>query len=346
MTTMTVETRNETILIVDDEEPVRRPLRKVLVRKGYACLEADCADKAIETLSNNSVDLAILDVMMPHKSGLELLPEIKVQHPDMAIVMATAVIEPETIIECMREGARDYITKPYDLEKFTQRVGLILQKRQFELTVKRFQESLKGKVEEQATEIRRMYIGAIESLIFALESKDKYTAGHSRRVSEFTLTIARHMGIPDEELADIRSGALLHDVGKIAVDPDIQNKPGKLTEEEYAHIMIHTQVGPSIVKPIANNNILDMIRYHHTRFDGQAKGQTMSGAQLPLAVRIITLADSFDAMTSKRPYRDAFPMEKAVTEILRCSGTQFDPQVVEAFMKIPESEIQSIIKQE
>jgi len=343
---MTTDTKNETILIVDDEEPVRRPLRKVLVRKGYTCLEADCADKAIETLSSSNIDLAILDVMMPHKSGLELLPEIKVLHPDLAIVMATAVIEPDIIIECMREGARDYITKPYDLEKVAQRIGLILQKRQIELTVKRIQENLKGKVEEQATEIRRMSIGAIESLVFALESKDKYTAGHSRRVSEFTLSIARHMDIPEEALEDIRSGALLHDVGKIAVDPDIQNKPGKLTEEEYAHIMTHTQIGPSIVRPIANNNILDMIKYHHTRFDGQAKGQTVSGKQLPLAVRIITLADSFDAMTSKRPYRDAFPLEKAVAEIKRCSGTQFDPQIVEIFLKIPESEIQTIINRE
>jgi response regulator RpfG family c-di-GMP phosphodiesterase len=343
---MTIETKNETILIVDDEEPVRRPLRKILTRKGYNCLEADCADKAIETLGSTDVDLAILDVKMPHKSGLELLPEIKGQHPDIAIVMATAVIEPEVIIECMREGARDYITKPYDLEKVAQRVGLILQKRQLEITVKRFQNSLQGKVEEQASEIRRMYLAAIESLVYALESKDKYTAGHSRRVSEFTLKIARHMGIPETELGDIRSGALLHDVGKIAVDPDIQNKPGKLTEEEYAQIMIHTDIGPSIVRPIANNGILEMIKYHHTRFDGQGKGQTMSGTQLPLAVRIITLADSFDAMTSKRPYRDAFSIEKAIAEIKRCSGTQFDPQVVETFLKIPENEIQTIIDQD
>lgn len=343
---MTTEIKTETILIVDDEEPVRRPLRKVLTRKGYTCLEADCADKAIETLDCNEVDMAILDVKMPHKSGLELLPEIKDRHPDLAIVMATAVIEPDIIIECMKEGARDYFTKPYDLEKVTQRVGLILKKRELEITVKRFQDNLKGKVEEQAIEIRRMYLGAIESLVYALESKDKYTAGHSRRVSEYTLSIARYMGVPEEELEEIRSGALLHDVGKIAVDPDIQNKPGKLTEEEYAQIMIHTQVGPSIVRPIANNNILDMIKYHHTRFDGQAKGQTMSGIQLPLAVRIITLADSFDAMTSKRPYRDAFPIEKAIAEIKRCSGTQFDPQVVETFLKIPESELQKIINRD
>jgi putative two-component system response regulator len=343
---MTTESKNEMILIVDDEGPVREPLRKILTRRGYVCLEANCADKAIETLSSNNVDLAILDIMMPHKSGLVLLPEIKGRHPDLTIVMAMAFTEPDIIIECMREGARDYITKPYDLEKVAQRIGSLLQKRQLEIATRRFQDSQKYKVEEQAYEIRRMYIGAIDSLIFALESKDKYTAGHSRRVSEFTLTIARYMGIGEEELEEFRSGALLHDVGKIAVDSDIQNKPGKLTEEEYTHIMIHTQVGASIVKPIASNNILDMIQYHHTRFDGQAKGQTMSGTHLPLAVRIITLADSLDAMTSNRPYREAFSLEKAIAEITRGSGTQFDPQIVETFLRIPESEIQNIIERD
>jgi len=139
-----------------------------------------------------------------------------------------------------------------------------------------------------------------------LESKDKYTAGHSRRVSEFTLIIAHYMGIPPEELEDIRYGALLHDVGKIAIDPDIQNKPGKLTVDEYEHIMTHATVGPAIVKPIANQNIIDIIHYHHCRFDGRSKDQTLTGAQIPLGVRIVTLADSFDAMTSERPYAKAY----------------------------------------
>lgn len=340
---MTTETKNETILIVDDEEPIRRPLKRMLTRRGYACLEADCAERAMQQLDANSVDLAILDIMMPQKSGRELLPEIKVHHPDTVVIMATAMIEPEIIIECMREGALDYIIKPYELDKVLRSLEIALHKRQLAVTMKQFQESLKGKVDEQAFEIRRLFLGSIQSLVSALESKDKYTAGHSRRVSEFTLLIARYLGVPPEDIEDIHYGALLHDVGKIAIDPDIQNKPGKLTEEEYEHIMTHAQIGPSIVKPIANENITNIIRYHHTRYDGHGKGQTMAGKQIPLGVRIVTLADSFDAMTSERPYRKAMTIAQALLEIIKCSGTQFDAAIVRVFLTIPEIEIRVIM---
>ena len=340
---MTTETKNETILLVDDEEPVRRPLRKMLTRQGYACLEADCASQAMQQLGGNAVALAILDVVMPYKSGIELLPEIKNQHPDTAVIMATSVIEPDIIIECMKEGAQDYILKPFELAKVLGSLETVLHKRQLALTMKQFQESLKGKVTEQATEIRRLFLGSIESLVCALESKDKYTAGHSRRVSEFTLRISRRMGIPDEQVEDIHYGALLHDVGKIAIDPDIQNKPGKLTQEEYENIMTHAKIGSSIVKPIANENIVDIIKYHHTNYDGSGKDQTLSGSQLPVGVRIVTLADAFDAMTSERPYRAGFSIEDALAEIKRCSGTQFDPEIVDVLLTIPDTELNEII---
>jgi response regulator RpfG family c-di-GMP phosphodiesterase len=335
--------KNETILLVDDEEPIRRPLKKMLTKRGYACLEADCASKAMQQLGDNTVALAVLDIIMPHKSGLELLPEIKNQHPDTAVVMATAVAEPDIIIECMKEGALDYIVKPYELDKVLRSLEIVLHKRKLALTLKEFQDSLKGKVDEQATEIRRLFLGSIESLVSALESKDKYTAGHSRRVCEFTLIISRYIGIPAAEMEDIHYGALLHDVGKIAINPDIQNKPGKLTDEEYEHIMTHAQIGPSIVKPIANENIVNIIRYHHTRYDGRGKNQTISGLQLPIGVRIVTIADAFDAMTSERPYRKGLTINEAVSELKRCSGTQFDPEIIEAFLKIPDSDIRAII---
>jgi putative two-component system response regulator len=340
---MTTETLAETILIVDDEEPVRRPLKKKLTRKGYACLEADCASKAMQQLGDNDVDLAILDIMMPHKSGLELLPEIKDQHPDIAVVMATAVVEPNIIIQCMKEGAQDYITKPFELEKVVQSVEIVLRKRQLELTLKQFQESLKGKVEEHAKEMRRLFLGAIESLIIALEAKDPYSAGHSRRVNELAKAISKQLGIENGELDAINWGALLHDVGKIAVDPSIQNKPGKLTVEEYEHIMTHAQIGPRIVKSVADENIINIIKYHHTRYDGHGIGQTLVGSQIPIGARIVTLSDAFDAMTSDRPYRKSLTMEAALSEVKRCTGTQFDPEVASAFLRIPTAEVVAII---
>lgn len=340
---MTTETKNDTILIVDDEEAIRRILKKMLNKHGYPCLEAECATQALQQLRNNNVALAVLDICMPHTSGLELLPEIKNQHPDIAVVMATAVIEPNVIIECMKEGAQDYIVKPYELDKVLRSFEIVLHKRQLALTMKKFQEKLIGKVEQQQTEIHRLFLGSIESLVCALESKDKYTAGHSRRVCEFTQIIAKHFGLPDADLEDIHYGALLHDVGKIAINQNIQNKPGKLTEEEYEYIMTHSQIGPSIVKPIANENIVNIIKYHHTRYDGRGRNQELFGMQLPLGVRIVTLADAFDAMTSARPYRKTLTLEEALAEVKRCSGTQFDPAIVEVFLKIPHFELLSII---
>jgi response regulator RpfG family c-di-GMP phosphodiesterase len=340
---MTTAIKNETILIVDDEEPIRRILKKMLSKQGYPCLEADCAAQALQQLGHNTVALTVLDIVMPHKSGLELLPEIKNRHPDTAVVMATAVIEPNIIIECMKEGAQDYILKPYELNKVLRSLEIVLHKRQLALTLKQFQEHLQGKLEEQQTEIRRLFLGSIESLVCALESKDKYTAGHSRRVCEFTLIIAKYLGIPAAFLEDIHYGALLHDVGKIAINQDVQNKPGKLTDEEYEHIMTHSQIGPSIVKPIANDNIVNIIRYHNTRYDGHGKNQVLFGSQLPIGVRIVTLADSFDAMTSERPYRKGFTLQEAQAEVKRCSGSQFDPVIVDVFQKIPDAELQAII---
>lgn len=340
---MTTATKNETILIVDDEEPIRRPLKRMLIKKGYPCLEADCAIQAMSQLNENPVALAILDVRMPVKSGIELLSDIKTAHPDTAVIMATAVIEPEVIIQCMKDGALDYIIKPFEFDKVIRSMENVLRKRQLGISLRQFQESMTGKVDDQASEIHRIFLASIQSLVFALESKDKYTAGHSRRVSEFTLIIARNMGLPPEELEDMRYGALLHDVGKIAVDPEIQNKPGKLTSEEYDHIMTHATVGPAIVKPIANQNILDIIRYHHCRFDGRGKDQLLVGAQIPLGVRIVTLADSFDAMTSERPYRKAMSLDAALHEVIRCTGTQFDPEIVDVFIRIPQREMKAIM---
>lgn len=340
---MTTETVTETILIVDDEEPVRRPLKRKLTKKGYNCLEADCASQATHQLKANTIELAILDIMMPGKTGLELLPEIKEQHSDTAVIMATAVVEPNIIIQCMKEGAQDYITKPFELDKVVHSVEIVLRKRNLELSLKQFQESLKGKVEEQAIEMRRLFLGAIESLITALEAKDPYSAGHSRRVNELAKVISKQLGIQNEELDTIKWGALLHDVGKIAVDPGIQNKPGKLTAEEYEHIMTHAQVGPRIVKSVANEDITNIIKYHHTRYDGHGIGQTLVGSQIPIGARIVTLSDALDAMTSDRPYRKSLSLEQALSEVKRCAGTQFDPEVVNAFLRIPAAEVLAII---
>jgi len=340
---MTNENKNETILVVDDEEMVRLPVRRKLIKEGYGCVEAECAHRAMEQLHAMPVALTILDIMMPGKSGLELLPEIREGFPDTAVIMATAVAEPDVIIQCLRNGAQDYITKPFELNAVVRSVETTLRKRHLELMMRDYQASLQGKVEQQAKQIHKLFLGAVEALVSALEAKDRYTAGHSRRVSEFSRILSDHLGMTDEEKEDLRWGSLLHDVGKIAIDPSIQNKPGRLTKEEYDELMTHTQVGPRIVKPVANDNITNIIKYHHTRYDGSIPYQSLVGSKIPICVRIVTLADAFDAMTSDRPYRKGCSLGEAFSEIKRCSGTQFDPELVNIFAEIPTSEIQAII---
>jgi len=323
------------ILVVDDEAMVRKLLCKRLGREGYQCDEADGAEQALERLKAKPADVVILDIMMPGKSGTELLPEIKAAYPDTAVMMATALNDINISIQCMKEGAYDYICKPFNLAEVVMSLKGVLEKKRLEREIKEYQQYLEDKVEEQTKEIRKVFLGAIEALAFALEAKDQYTAGHSRRVTEISVAIGREMGLSDECVEDLRWGGLLHDVGKITIDQIIQNKPGELTPEEYEHIMTHASVGAGIVKPVVNDKVVKMIEHHHDRYDGSGMNQIISGKEIPVGARILAVADAFDAMTSDRPYRAAMSVDQALGEIKRCTGTQFDPEVTAAFLKIP-----------
>ena len=327
--------KRERILIVDDEAMVRRLLRQKLSREGYQCEEADSAEQALDRLRGNSTELVILDIKMPGKSGMELLPEIRAGYPDTAVMMATALTDANIAIQCMKQGAYDYISKPFNLGEVVLSVDGVLERRRLELEIREYQQYLEQRVEEQTKEIRKVFLGAIEALAFALEAKDRYTAGHSRGVTEIAVAIGRELGLSPDDIEDLRWGGLLHDVGKIAVDQLIQNKTGELTPEEYEHIMIHAHVGAGIVKPVVNGKVVEMIEHHHDHYDGSGMNQVVIGEDIPLGARILAVADAFDAMTSDRPYRSAMSIEEALSEIMRCTGTQFDPVVAAAFLKIP-----------
>lgn len=323
----------ESVLVIDDEVVIRRLLCQKLSSEGYSCKEAATAEEVFNKLRNGPTGLVILDIKMPGKSGIELLPEIKAAYPDTAVIMATAITELSVAIQCIKNGADDYICKPFNLDEVSLSVKGALEKRELQLKIREYQQQLEEKIEAQTREIRKIFLGAIEALVFALEAKDKYTAGHSRRVTEIAVAIGNALNLSKNDMEDLRWGSLLHDVGKIAVDQLIQNKPDKLTREEYEHIMIHAQVGAGIVKPVANVKVVEMIEHHHDHYNGSGLHQVIAGNEIPLAARILAVADAYDAMTSERPYRSAMSRKDAVDEIKRCNGTQFDPAIVTAFLK-------------
>jgi putative two-component system response regulator len=323
----------ETLLIVDDEDAVRRVLCLKLSREGYRCEEANRADQTLCVLETIPVALVLLDIKMPGKSGIELLPEIKEAYPDTAVIMATAVNDIDVAVQCMKQGADDYVCKPFNLEEVSLAVQRALGKRRLQLELREYQQFLEEKVEEQMIGTRKLFLGAMEALVSALEAKDKYTGGHSRRVTEIAVALGKELGLSTQDIEDLRWGSLLHDIGKIAIDEAVQNKPGSLTPEEYEHIMTHAHVGATIVGPVVNGKITEIIEHHHDHYDGSGLHQVVAGRDIPLGARVIAVADAFDAMTSDRPYRTAMSIAQGVEEIKRCAETQFDPAIVAAFLK-------------
>ncbi len=330
--------KREGILIVDDEEVIRKLLHQRLSSEGYQCQEASSADQALDELRSNPMELVILDIKMPGKSGTELLPELKVRYPDTAVIMATAITDTSTATQCMKEGAYDYITKPFNLDEVVLSVDRALEKRRLELENRDYQQHLEQKIEEQAKKIRASFLNAITALAYALEAKDIYTSGHSQRVTEISVAIARELGMPQESIDKIRLAGLVHDIGKIGIKESVLNKPASLTDEEFEHIKSHCEAGERILTPIVEDEeILKAVRHHHERYDGMGYPDGLRGEQIPLGARILAVADTFDAMTSERPYRAAMSDEAACAEIERCKGTQFDPEVADAFLRTRKS---------
>jgi putative nucleotidyltransferase with HDIG domain len=324
----------ENILIVDDEEIIRKLLHRRLSGEGYHCLEASGAEQALAKLQNNTVALAILDIKMPGKSGIELLAEIRSEYPDTAVIMATAVADINVAIQCMKQGAYDYLTKPFNLDEVVLSVERTLEKRRLELENKEYRQHLEAKVAEQAEKIRASFLSAITALAHALEAKDKYTSGHSQRVADISVAIAKEIGLSPEDSNRVRLAGLVHDIGKIGVRETVLNKAGRLTNKEFEHVKRHSEIGEHILAPIADDKeILKLVRNHHERYDGSGYPDQLKSSQIPIGARILAVADAYEAMTSKRPYREALGDEKARKEIDQNKGKQFDSEVAEAFFK-------------
>ncbi len=332
---MATDDRTPFCLIVDDEPRLRQVLVHLMRNEGFSCLEASNGEEGLAQLEKQHVTLVMSDLRMPKMDGLEMLRRIRGRWPDVAVVMITAVADVEVAVSCLAIGAMDYLTKPFHLEEVRARVSQALEKRRLLVENRGYQESLQEKVAEQARRLEELFLASIQSLAEALEVKDPYTRGHSIRVSHYSMVIARELGLEGELLRQIELGGHVHDIGKIGVREHVLNKPGKLTDAEYEHIMSHPVVGWRILAPLLGDTpvALNIVRSHHERYDGRGVPDRLAGDAIPFEARIAAVADSFDAMTSDRPYRpDGLSVEAAVAEMIRCSGSQFDPKIVTAMV--------------
>ena len=332
---MSADTSPPVCLVVDDEPRLRQVILHLMRTDGFRCFEAGDGADALAVLERQPATLVLTDVRMPRMDGIELLRHVRARYPETAVMMLTAVADVESAVSCFAIGALDYLTKPFNLEEVRARVAQALERRRLVIENREYRERLEEKVAVQARRLEELFLASIQSLAEALEVKDPYTRGHSVRVSQYSVTIARALGLDAEAIRQIELGGHVHDIGKIGVRESVLNKPGLLTPEEYEHIMTHPVVGWKILSPLLAETpgALNIVRSHHERFDGRGVPDRLRGSAIPLEARIAAVADSLDAMTSGRPYRAAASgWAEALEEIRRHSGSQFDPAVVDAAM--------------
>jgi response regulator RpfG family c-di-GMP phosphodiesterase len=324
------------VLIVDDEPQLRRVLSRLMSSDGFEVDEATNGREALNALQKRPATLVLSDLYMPELDGMELLRQVRANFPDTAVIMITAVTDVSTAVHCLSLGAMDYITKPFHLEEIRARVRQALERRRLLMENRDYQERLEERVAQQASRLEQLFLASIQSLADALEVKDQYTHGHSVRVAKYCVAIAQRLGLTSDVIMEIELGGRVHDIGKIGVREEVLNKAAPLTDEEYAHVMTHPVVGWRILQPLLKDipRALNVVRSHHERFDGRGIPDGLAGDNIPIEARIAAVADTFDAMTSARPYRPGMALDVTLAEIKRCAGSQLDPTVADAFLSL------------
>jgi putative nucleotidyltransferase with HDIG domain len=338
-----VARKPDRILVVDDETPVRTMIAAALERQGYDIELASGGLEALETVELNNFNLVLTDIVMQDVNGIALLERIHALQPNLPVVMVTAVHDISVAIDSMRRGAYDYLLKPFENDQLLNTVGRALNHRRALEETESYHHSLEEMVRARTEMLRHAmedlehsYDVTLEALGDALDLKDSETEGHSKRVTAYAIALARAMGIPPEEVKIIARGAFLHDVGKMAIPDEILRKPGKLDPRECELMREHCARGYQMLRKIPFlAGAAEIVFCHQEHFDGSGYPNGLRGREIPVGARIFAIADALDAITSDRPYRQASDFDHARKEILRCSGTQFDPAVVEVFLKIP-----------
>jgi response regulator RpfG family c-di-GMP phosphodiesterase/signal transduction histidine kinase len=331
-----VRTHDALVLVIDDNPEVLK-LMKVLLGDEFDLELATSAEKGLGLLQAKSPDLVLCDIMMPGMDGHAFARAVKndeaLKH--IPIILVTARAGAESLADGLQAGADDYIAKPFDSVELKARIRALLRMRQIESELALANRNLKMRTSDLVEQQRSLYLSTVKSLASAIDAKDEHTRHHSTRVTEFCLNIGKAMGFSQHELEDLELAALLHDVGKIAVPEAILHKTGALTDAESGLIKEHPVRGESILKPVVElRDIARVVRSHHEHYDGTGYPDGIKGREIPVGARIMAVADAYDSITSARPYRNAASIRAAIKEIIRCSGTQFDPEVVEHFLEV------------
>lgn len=330
------------IIAVDDEMGIIDSLSVFLKRSGYQLTGVTDPYEAIERVRNEHFDLMILDFIMTPIHGDKVVEEIRKFNQELYILLLTGHKDLAPPLETIKRlSIQGYCEKS---NKFDQLLLLIesgIRSVEQMKTIKKINEELK----EKNNELEKAYLESIETLRYTVEAKDSYTRGHSDRVSEYSVLIGKHLGLPEEDLKILRIGGLFHDIGKIGVPDALLLKEGKLTDDEYSEIKNH----PSIGKQILSNatifkDMIPIVYYHHEKYDGTGYPERLKGREIPYFARITAVADTFDAMTSNRSYRKALPLDVVRAEIERCSGTQFDPDIAKVFLDILDYHFDEILE--
>jgi response regulator RpfG family c-di-GMP phosphodiesterase len=344
------------ILIVDDEEAIRKILLMNLSAE-YTCVTAANAKEAMALCKSMTFNLVLSDINMPEISGLELCRFIKEISPDTVVVLVSGLMEIENAVEAIRQGAFDYVIKPFGIAQITLTIERALNHQSL-LTFKRnHEEVLEETIRARTDELRAVnsnlnqmlevlysnYRATLRSLAQALEARDVETRGHSDRVVAYCLRLGREIGLTKKDMIGLEQGALLHDIGKIGIRDSILLKPGPLTSQEWIEMRKHVQYGLRIIKGIDFlSGAQPIVGQHHEKFDGSGYPRGLKGNAIHIYARIFAVADAYDAITSDRPYHAAQSYEEARTEIVANAGVHFDPSIVNAFLNISEMELSDI----
>src|SRR5580692_3139235 len=336
---------NDRILVVDDEETIREIVCSMLGGAHFQTRQAANGVEALAILeSGDEFDLVLSDLMMAEMDGIALLERAKERYPDMPVVMVTTVHDISVALQAIRNGAYDYLPKPFEREQLLATVRRALENRRLKRENDAYRTNLEVLVAERTQQwktalsnLERSYDITLEALGDALDLKDAETVGHSRRVTAYTIAIARKMGLSKEHISVIARGAFLHDIGKMAIPDAILRKPGKLTDDEMDIMKEHCYRGYKILSRIPFlAEAAEIVYSHQERYDGLGYPRGLKGDEIPLGARMFSIADTLDAMTSDRPYRKARSYDVARTEVEKCAGTQFDPNIVEVFLGLPD----------